>query len=330
MKALAPLVATLLALAPPAARADDAAPPPTEGASAPAGAPSAASSRGPAPPYSLPWQLRPIIAPTVLRAETTAALYEGVPGGAGVTFATLLTGSYRIEGTGPKGAGLAPLVRLTLVGDAPPGGGAGGVSLVNPLVGAAYALKLEGGFRLNAFLGVTVPIGMGGGDAPDAGPLAARSKGPNARLQLDNALFAVNDFTVIPGFGAAYVKDGLTVQVEVTLLQLLRVRGATAQPDAAKTNFTTGLHVGYFILPMLSVGGELRYQRWLAPPGAVSADATGDSHDAVSVALGPRLHVPLGGGVWIRPGLAYARALDRPLGGPANYHHLTADVPVLF
>ena len=76
----------------------------------------------------------------------------------------------------------------------------------------------------------------------------------NARAQLDNALFAVNDLALIPGFGAAYVSGGLTVQVEITLLQLMRVRGEAAQPEASKTNMTTGLHGGYFFLPQLSAG----------------------------------------------------------------------------
>lgn len=225
------------------------------------------------PPYSVPWQLRPIVAPTVLRSDTSIALYEDVGGQRGSTVASLLTASYRIPGTGPASAGLAPLVRVAVVGDDPaPGNSArGGVAFVNPLVGAAYAIKLDGGFRLNAFLGATIPIGGGGGDSPSPGAANSRIKGVNARAQLDNALFAVNDFTLIPGFGAAYVSGGLTVQVEMTLLQLMRVRGEAAQREASKTNVTTGLHVGYFFLPELSMGGELRYQRWLNAPLAVEA-----------------------------------------------------------
>ena len=62
---------------------------------------------------------------------------------------------------------------------------------------------------------------------------------------------------------------GFTAQVEATLLQLTRVKGdkrppgLPKNPDKSKTNFTMGVHVGYFIMPMLSVGGEIRHQRWL-------------------------------------------------------------------
>ena len=271
-----------------------------------------------------------MVAPTVVRLDTSLARYEdgAANGGLGVT--SLLTASYRIPGTGPQGAGLAPLVRVALAADAPPSG-SGGAALVNPLLGAAYAVKLDGGFRLNAFLGVTVPVGMGGGDTPEAGALGARSKGPNARAQLDNALFAVNDFTVVPGFGAAWVRDGWTIQLEATLLQLTRVRGEAVQKEASKTNMTTGLHVGYFVLPSMSVGTELRYQRWLNAPLAVERDPTGASRDTLTFAVGPRFHFEVGSLGWLRPGVSYQRGLDRPIAAATpNYHIVQIDVPFLF
>ncbi len=283
------------------------------------------------PPYSVPWQLRPIVAPTVLRSDTSFALYEDPTGRGGTTVVSVLTASLRVPNTGPPGAGLAPVVRVAFVADDPPPGQRGGATLVNPLVGAAYAIKLEGGVRLNAFLGVTAPVGGGGGDTPSAGPAGARAKGLNARSQLDNALFAVNDFTVIPGFGVAYVGGGLTVQGEVTLLHLQRVRGEAVQPDARKTNMTAGVHVGYFFLPVLSVGTELRYQRWLAPPLAVENDPTGASRDTLSVAVGPRAHIKLATLGWLRPGVAYQRGLDRPMAASSpNYHIVHVDVPLFF
>ena len=300
-----------------------------------AGAEAQTSPGSPAPaarpaPYSLPFGLRPVVAPTDLRLDTSIARYEDRAANGGLGVASIVTASYRIPGTGPEGAGLAPLVRVTLAADAPPAG-SGGLALVNPLVGAGYAVKLGGGFRLNAFLGMTIPVGMGGGDTPDQGTLAARSKGPNARAQLDNALFGVNDFTVIPGFGAAWVRDGWTIQLEATLLQLTRVRGEALQKEASKTNMTTGLHVGYFVLPSMSLGGELRYQRWLNAPFAVERDQSGASRDALTFALGPRFHFEVAGIGWLRPGLSYQRALDRPLAAAApNYHIVQIDIPFVF
>lgn len=284
----------------------------------------------PAPPYSIPWGLRPVLAKTLVRVDTSLAFYEDRLARNGFTSATMITGAYRIPGTGAGTSGLAPLVRVAIVADAPPTGQSG-LALVNPLLGATYSLDLGEGFRLAPFLGLTLPIGMGGGEAPAAGPLDARSKGANARAQLDNALFAVNDLTVIPGIGVAWVDHGWTVQVEATLLHLMRTRGDAVQREAKKTNFTTGLHVGWFAARFLSLGGELRYQRWLNAPLVVERDTTDASRDAFTLAFGPRLHLDLGSIGWLRPGVAYARGLDKPLAASTpNYHLFQVDVPLLF
>ena len=290
----------------------------------PAAAPTAAPAASPAAPapYSLPWQLRPAVAGTVLRVDSAIALYEDQAGNNGETVATMILGSYKVT---PE---LAPFVRLGVVGNSPPTGG-GAVVLVNPALGATYALKFARDFRLALFLGLTIPVGMGGGDAPDPAKAAATRSGILSRSAMDNAMFAVNDFTVFPGVGLAYVAHGLTVQAEVTLLQLTRVRGSAAQPDSSKTNFTTGLHVGYFVVPLLSVGAELRYQRWLSTPAAVAADATGASRDTLSMAVGPRVHLRLGKSTWIRPGIAYAQGLDYPM-TKQDYRIVQVDVPVSF
>jgi hypothetical protein len=146
---------------------------------------------------------------------------------------------------------------------------------------------------------------------------------------MDNALFAVDDFTVIPGIDVAYVAHGFTVQAEATLFQLTRVRGAAAQPEASKTNLTTGVHVGWFVADLVSVGAELRYQHWLNAPIAVDHDTTGTLNHNLTFAVGPRMHFPIGSS-WVRPGLAYARGLSGPLAGAANEDIVQLDVPVIF
>lgn len=283
-------------------------------------------------PYSLPWQLRPAAAGNVVRSDTSIASYEDSARQSGATVATTLTASMKVPGTGGPGEGLAPLVRFAAVGDSPPTG-AGGFVVVNPLLGASYVLKYDA-FRLSAFLGVTVPVGGGGGDAPDAGSLRARSAGIFARASMDNALFAVNDFTVTPGIGAAYVADGFTVQVETTLLQLTRVRGDKAQPEASKTNLTAGIHLGYFIVPVVSLGADLRYQYWINGPIAIEArrDLANDnsSIDNMTFAIGPRGHFKLSETVWLRPGISYGRGFDRPTTSPGNYNIVQLDLPVQF
>lgn len=281
-------------------------------------------------PYSLPFQLRPAGAATAVRSDTSFMRYEDANASGGFTVATTLLASWKVPGTGPAGFGLAPLVRFAAVSDSPPGSvtTGGGFAVVNPLVGATYAIPLGGGFRLAGFLGTTIPLGMGGGDTPDAGQADARAAGPWARAAMDNALFAVNDWTTIPGIDVAYVGKGFTLQAEATLFELVRVRGAQAQHEATKTNFTAGIHAGWFATRMLSIGAELRYQRWIDAPFAAETGKT--SVDNMTVAIGPRLHFPLGGSSWVRPGVAFSRGVDRPLSGTMNADLVQVDVPVIF
>jgi hypothetical protein len=281
----------------------------------------------------LPWQLRPAAAATVVRSDTTFARYEDRNATAGLTVASTLLASFKIPGTGEKWAGLAPLVRIAFVNDSPPAtvASGGGFIVSNPLIGATYAMPIAPGLRVAFFLGATVPIGMGGGDAPDKGLTDARTAALPARSQLDNSLFAVDDFAIVPGVDVAWVDRGVTVQAEATLFELARVRGAAMQREATKTNFTCGIHVGYFFVPALSLGAELRYQRWVNAPIVVDKDPTNTLVDNLTVAIGPRFHFALGGNVKIHPGIAYARGLDKPMAAAApNDHIVQLDIPITF
>jgi hypothetical protein len=109
---------------------------------------------------------------------------------------------------------------------------------------------------------------------------------------------------------------------------------AANNPDKSKTNFTTGLHVGYFIIPMLSLGGEIRHQRWLSTPKAVEKDeADGGAdlgiRDTTTFAVGPRFHFKLSDSVWFRPGVAFAMPLDKPM-SKSDYKMVQLDLPVAF
>src|SRR5262249_33431934 len=146
---------------------------------------------------------------------------------------------------------------------------------------------------------------------------------------MDNALFAVNDVAAIGGADLAYVQGGLTVQGEVTLFQLTRVRGSALQPDERKTNATTGLFVGYTVRPTLPLGAEPRYQPWLSTPASVAADMTGATRDNLSAAIGVRTKLDLGGGRALKPGLSYARGLDDPI-SKRSYQIVQVDLPFTF
>lgn len=272
----------------------------------------------PPPPYSLPWQLRPVGATTVVRSDSTVAFYDGANGTSGSTVATMLLGSYKLT---PH---WAPLVRVGFVQNTAPGAAPDGQSFVNPIVGATYAHP-AGPFRVAGFFGVTVPVGMGSTGSPaNSGAAGANAAGIQARSGMDNAMFAVNYFTVIGGADAAYIGHGFTAQVEVTVLQLTRVRTSTG--DSSRTNSTAGLHLGYFLIPQLSLGGELRYQRWLSDAAPVVANPV--NREMVTVAVGPRAHFKVGKS-WFRPGISYARGLDKPL-TTAKYNMVQIDLPFAF
>lgn len=283
----------------------------------------------PPAPYSLPWQLRPTGVGNVVRSDTAFALYspEGADSG-GMTVATMLLGTYKVT---PQ---IAPLLRIGLLSNSPPEvagvTGESTVGILNPVLGGTYSLPLSPELKLAIFLGFAFPLGSGGGNEPDLPTRGAMlGAGIPARSAMDNAMFAMNYFTIFPGLGLSFVKSGFTAQVEVTVLELLRVRGEDLDADAARTNFTCGLHLGYFIIPMLSVSGDLRYQRWFIND-TIFDDPTKDAaRDTFTFAVGPRLHFKLSDTMWFRPGIAYARGIDDPMSA-ANYNIVQVDLPLSF
>ena len=329
LRFVAPLL--LLVATPYHAQAQAAAAPPADAAAAP--------PAPPPPPYSLPWQLRPVVVANVVRSDTAFAFYKNpVTKNSGSTVASMLLATYKVT------PDFAPLLRLGIVSNSPPDPPAGmpkldsALNFLNPVLGATYSFKLSPDFKLAPFLGVTIPIGGGGGDMPDPANAAANGAGIAARSSMDNAMFAVNYFTIFPGVGFAYVNHGFTAQVEVTLFELLRVRGKNnpANADSARTNFTSGLHIGYFFIPQLSAGVELRHQRWLSTPSTIKAGVmmrtqeTEDTlRDTTTFAIGIRGHIKLSDTMWLRPGIAYARALDDPM-SLSKYNIIQLDIPFVY
>ena len=306
----------LQTLTPSAARADDA-PPPI--ADLPAPAP--VEGKPKPPPYSLPFQLRGVVPVNAVRSDSTLGLYENAKGDAGSVAVSTMLASYKLSES------FSPLVRLGLVQNVPPGTAKSAMSLMNPVLGALYGVKLSPELRLGLFLGVTLPIGGGGGDTPRPERKAANAAGIAARNGMDNAMFAVNDFTVFPGIGFAFISGGFTAQIEATVLQLTRVRGDKAQPDSSRTNFTSGVHIGYFLLPQLSIGAELRHQRWLSTPKAVEQNSA--ARDTTTFAIGPRLHFKVGDKMWMRPGVSFSMPFDKP-NSDSKYKNIQLDIPFVF
>jgi hypothetical protein len=288
-----------------------------------------ASAEEPAPeatakpaPYSLPWQLRPAAPVTALRSDTSLAFYD--QGGKGSTTVSTLLFSYKVL------PNLAPLVRLGIVQNSPANSSLDGTSFMNPVVGATYGLKLPPPFKLAFFLGLTIPVGGGSGDHPNAATALAMKSGILARSAMDNAMFAQNYFTVFPGVDFAVVSHGFTAQAEGTIFRLTRVRGTEATQDGGNTNLTMGLHVGYFIIDQLSLGAELRHQRWLSTPRGVKNDKIGEAtRDTTTFAVGPRVNLKLTETIAFRPGVSFALGLDKPM-TTASYKIVQLDLPFTF
>jgi len=132
--------------------------------------------------------------------------------------------------------------------------------------------------------------------------------------------------TPFPGLDLAYVKNGLTLQAEATLFELVRARGDLIDKDSARTNFTSGLHAGYFIIPELSVGAELRYQHWLKNTAIPDSDPRRDN---LTASIGLRAHLKVAANMWLRPGAAFVQPLDAPM-TDQSYHVAQIDVPFAF
>ena len=271
-------------------------------------------------PYVAPFGLRGTGAATAVRAETA----YGLNADTSATIVQYLTASY------------APTKELSVFArggwvDFMPSAGSSSTAFTNLAIGGLWAHRLARRLRVAVVLGSGFPSGEGGGSSPDKGEAAAIAAGNLARSRLDGStMFSPNDLAPFVGGDVAWVSGGLTLQAEATLFELIRVRGSEADPDASKTSLTLGMHAGYFLIPQLSIGIELRDQSFLSTPAAVEAGKI--SRSWVTVGGGPRVHLRLSRDVWFRPGLAFIQPLDDP--SPAisasSYHIVQLDLPLTF
>lgn len=282
--------------------------------------PLAAQTPPPPPPYSVPWLLRPAAVANSVRLDQTLAFFEDpLSGRSGTTAVTNLFATRKL------GARWAGLIRQAFVhNDAAIG--PSGSAFSNSLLGVSYLRPLRAPWRLTGFTATTLPTGSGAGDSPDPGDAAALGAAVPARSAMDNTLLAVNYWGAFAGVGVARVTRAHTAQFEMTLMQTVRVRGPESQ-DGARTNLITGIHLGHFFSPRFSLGGELRMQRWLSDAAPALRDPS--ARDQFTFGIGPRLHFKVGSKSWLRPGLSYSRALDKPMSG-LGYDIVQLDAPFSF
>ena len=304
--------------------------------------------------YTLPFHLRPTAAVNVVRLDNVLGQYDAtgdktkVRGGKGMKEVSILNAGYKFA----KDFGM--LARIGVANDFPDKdvspNAKNGYALTNGLLFLTYAPSfMEGDIRTGFYLGVTAPIGSGGGTHGNTAAKAVNSGAGLVRSNMDGALFLVNDLAVIPGVDIAYVKYGLTLQLELTYLEIMRVRGAddktipaTYQSDVTKRNFVGGLFVGYAFIPQLSAGVELRYQRWLKPPHAIRnlgdkdfptySQETQDRYDTqiqnMTAAVGLRGNFKIGDKTFFRPAISYAMGLVGQI-ADQKYHLIQLDLPFI-
>lgn len=274
----------------------------------------------PAPqPYVSPSIGRSVSPGTGVRFDTTTAPFQA-NGQTSVASAFFLSGSYKIN----DAAGVNVRTGFDRVGQP---GMADKVGFLNVSLGGMYSWKLGRAFRLATSLGLWLPVGSGGGNSGDQDLVAAHKATSLARSAMEGATFSVNDLTLQPAVDFAYVDHGLTVQLGVGVSTAIRARGEEQQKDTLKVSSTYGLSLGYFVLPQLSLGAELRYQRYLSTPSSVEKDPT--ARQNLSAAATVRGHVQLAEGVKLRPGVSYGHGLAGPV-EKNGYHIVQLDLPVSF
>jgi hypothetical protein len=317
-----------------AARADSISSEPPEGVTRTPAVPGSLEAATASPRYSLPWQLRPVTTDSMVRIDTAAAVFNDAQGNVDIAVPTVFAASTHLM---PH---WAPTIRLGFVGNNAPGAAFDGTAFANPIVGATYARALAI-YRLALFGATTIPIGTGGGDAPNLRAAETNAAAISAR-PADAAMFAVNYMAGIAGADLAFVGHGFTAQGEMTLLQFVRVRGGNGggATDAFRTQAAVGVHLGYFFGSHFSLSTDLNYRRWLSNPTTLGATTrarvtfSDAGMNTTTVAVGPRVHFRFGKHGWIRPGLSFVRGIDgRGIDAPLIASQTTAvqlDVPVTF
>jgi hypothetical protein len=274
----------------------------------------------PAPDPYAPMLLRGSpVAGNFARADVTTAPYQtaGTPGVANVF---LISGAYKITD------GLAVGEKIGF-DDVSASGSATKGGLLNPQLSGMYGWRFGRALRLSTGLTLALPLGSGGGDGGDQALVAAHEAASLARGGMEGSLFGVNDFTAGYAVDFAYVRHGFTAQIGTTVWTAFRARGAAVQADAVKVNSTSFLGAGYFIIPALSVGAELREQCYLSTPAAVEKDPA--SRENFSAAVGVRGHIKVAKDVTLRPGASYGHGIAGPV-ATDNYQMVQFDVPVTF
>jgi len=132
---------------------------------------------------------------------------------------------------------------------------ASATGLANPALGASYQIELGKHVKVGALTGLTLPI-----------RLRRRKRAQRRRVRAwtnsidwGGAMFAVDHLDLFNGVRGAFAYDRLTLQLETTVHELVRVRGEAVDPIGAAATVTgSTATVSYAILPQLVVSTRAR------------------------------------------------------------------------
>ena len=124
--------------------------------------------------------------------------------------------------------------------------------------------------------------------------------------------------------GSEQVRPGRSYVPEVDICETadglaLRADMPGVDPDKVSVELEDGV---------LTLSGEVHVQRWLSAPELMDADASGTKQEQLTWTAGLRGWWKVGD-LKLRPGIAYARGVDDPMGGQ-SYQIVQVDLPVIF
>jgi hypothetical protein len=269
-------------------------------------------------PYVMPFQMRSASPRTGLRVDTLVAPYRY---GADSALETVvfMSGQVRVQ------QHFFVQARWGFDDNRIGRGERNRTGFVNPSLGLIVAFPVGSLFRFAASTAIGFPLATGGGNEPDADGLLLQRQAALARSAMDNNAFAANDLGVPTGLSLAFVKRGLTAQVDGTIIASGRVKGTGG--DGAKVNSTFGFFLGYLLVPEISIGAELRYQYYLLPPSLVDLDPS--ARDNLTAGGGGRIELELSDSVRMRPGICVSTGLAGYV-EQQSFRMLQFDVPISF
>ena len=278
-------------------------------------------------PYAAPIQLRGVNTSNSVKIDTTVAPFtDPKTKDAQIESISFVSASARLSDR------FGVTTRIGAVRNdhaATSGGGRDSTTgLTNLGFGGIFAQPLGPFFRFAANAGVSLPTAAGGGNTPSATMAATMKAAAYARGSMDNSSFAPNDLGFSAGADLAFTRRELTVQAELTAIPSVRVQGEQKQVDKSKLNTTSGLFVGYFVVPRrLSLGAEGHYQRYLSTPDAVAKDSS--LRDNLTAGGGVRGYFDISRDINVRPGLSYCGGVVGP-SADRGYHMVQVDMAVQF